>query len=73
MEFLPKETKEGAPVPGCSCFFMLKMSFQFHLVPAPQRGRGSTKREEKADAACAGFANCSLLGPELSPRYQGLA
>lgn len=71
MEFLPKETKEGAPVPGCSCFFILKMELSVPLGSHSAVLEGEVKREKRKQMPvpllpCAGFANCSLGGPELS-------
>lgn len=36
---ISEEGYERAPVPVCSFSFTLTISFQFHMVPAEQRGK----------------------------------
>lgn len=47
MEFPPKETKEGAPVPGCSCFFILKMELSVPRGSHSAEREGEVKREKR--------------------------
>lgn len=88
MEFPPKETKEGAPVPGCSCFFILKMELSVPRGSHSAEREGEVKREKRKQmpVPCClvlalptvawgdqNYPNGDSVPYLLSPRYQGLA